>query len=119
MLRDTMINTIPVAMMAMEVLCTERFHRLRDVRKSPPLRMWKAIQIAMSANISPKSRVSISVELTTVRQFLPGCGVGLSAPDESFGVSTVVICPPWSMTRNEACPRPRSPGRGHVHAVRC
>ena len=36
MLRDTMISTMPVAMMAIEALWTERFQRLRAVRKSPP-----------------------------------------------------------------------------------
>jgi hypothetical protein len=77
------------------VLCTERFHRLRAVRKSPPLRMWNATQIAMRAIASPKRRVSISVDVMTFRHRPPGCGVEVSAADESFGVSTVVISPPW------------------------
>ena len=35
MLRDTMISTMPVAMTAIDELWTDRFHRLRAVRKSP------------------------------------------------------------------------------------
>ena len=33
MLRVTMTSTMPVAMMATEAICTDRFHRLRGVRK--------------------------------------------------------------------------------------
>ncbi len=36
MLRDTMISTMPVAMMATVAVCTERFHKLRGVRNVPP-----------------------------------------------------------------------------------
>ena len=36
MLRETMTSTIPVAMIPTEEVCTERFHRLRGVRKVPP-----------------------------------------------------------------------------------
>ncbi len=71
MFRDTMMRTIPVAMIAIEVLWTDRFHRLRAVRKSPPERMWKAIQIASSAISMPNSRVSISVDVTNDRHDLP------------------------------------------------
>ena len=39
MFRDTMMSTMPVAMIAIEVLCTERFQRLREVRNAPPDRM--------------------------------------------------------------------------------
>ena len=46
MFLDTMMSTMPVAMIAIEVLWTERFQRLREVRKSPPDRMWNTIQIA-------------------------------------------------------------------------
>ena len=65
MLRDTMISTMPVAMMAMEVLWTDRFHRLRDVRKSPPDKTLKPTQITASATTMPTRRVSISVEATS------------------------------------------------------
>ena len=63
MLRDTMISTMPVAMMAIEVLCTDRFHRLREVRKSPPDKTLNAIQMTITAVIIPNSRVSISARL--------------------------------------------------------
>ena len=36
MLRETMTSTIPVAMIATEEVCTERFQRFRGVRKVPP-----------------------------------------------------------------------------------
>ncbi len=36
MLRVTMMSTMPVAMIATDDDCTERFHRLRGVRNSPP-----------------------------------------------------------------------------------
>ena len=36
MFRETMTSTIPVAMIATEEVCTERFHRLRGVRNVPP-----------------------------------------------------------------------------------
>lgn len=39
MLRITMTSTMPVAMIATEEVCTDRFQRLRGVRKSPPDRM--------------------------------------------------------------------------------
>ena len=35
-LRVTMTNTIPVAMMATGADCTDKFHRLRGVRNRPP-----------------------------------------------------------------------------------
>ncbi len=67
MLRDTMISTMPVAMMAIDVLWTERFHRFRAVRKSPPDRMLKATQMTTSAITMPSNRVSISVDASTER----------------------------------------------------
>ena len=36
MLRVTMTSTMPVAMMATDDDCTDRFHRLRGVRNNPP-----------------------------------------------------------------------------------
>ena len=82
MLRDTMIRTMPVAMMAMDVLWTERFHRFRAVRKSPPDRMLKAIQMTASAMIMPSNRVSSSVSASTERQERAGGAVlgGLGVP---------------------------------------
>ena len=61
MLRDTMISTMPVAMMATEDVWTVRFHRLRGVRNLPPDRMWKPIQMTRSASTRPSSRASSSV----------------------------------------------------------
>ncbi len=91
MFRDTMMSTMPVAMMAMEVLCTERFHRLRAVRKSPPETMWNAIQIARSAITMPKSRVSISVDANIDRHDRVPPGGGGRSPATRPSVS-----PPWS-----------------------
>ena len=67
MLRDTMIRTMPVAMIAMDVLWTERFHRLRAVRKSPLVRMLNAIQMAAMDTTMPSRRVSISVAASNDR----------------------------------------------------
>src|SRR3954451_23352452 len=96
MLRDTMMRTIPVAMTAIEVLWTERFQRFRAVRKSPPERMWKAIQIARRARIMPNSRVSISVDVTAPRhdRACAGGAIADAGPSSGVGVSTVLIDPP-------------------------
>ena len=67
MLRDTMISTMPVAMIAIDVLWTDRFHRFRAVRKSPPERMLNPIQITASATTMPTMRASISAELNPDR----------------------------------------------------
>ena len=67
MLRDTMISTMPVAMMAIETLCTDRFQRLRAVRKSPPDRMLKPSQMPARATTMPNMRVSTSVDATSPR----------------------------------------------------
>src|SRR4026208_2327844 len=110
MLRDTMMSTIPGALMATDVLGTDRFHRLRAVRKFPSESTWKAIQIAMSASTMPTRRVSIPVDATAdrhapprrvslspdapaARHVRPGGGV-MVVGDASSGVSTVVIGPP-------------------------
>src|SRR5215204_6202624 len=68
MLRDTMISTMPVAMIAIDVLCTDRFHRFRAVRKSPPDRTLKLIQITAVARIMPTIRESISADARPARQ---------------------------------------------------
>ena len=49
MLRETMTRTIPVAMIATEAVCTERFHRFLGVRNVPPDMKWNAVQITASA----------------------------------------------------------------------
>ena len=60
MLRVTMISTMPVAMIAIDVLWTDRFQRLRDVMNLPSDIAWNATQITASAATMPSSRVSIS-----------------------------------------------------------
>src|SRR5215207_1951379 len=67
MLRDTMISTMPVAMIAIDALWTDRFHRLRAVRKSPPDHTWKPTQMTASATTMPKRRTSISVDAARAR----------------------------------------------------
>ena len=68
MFRDTMMSTMPVAMMAIEVLWTERFHMLRAVRKSPPEKTLKPIQMTSTATTMPNRRVSTSAEARRRRQ---------------------------------------------------
>src|SRR3989442_10463219 len=65
MLRDTMTRTIPVAMIAIEALWTDRFHRLRAVRNVPPDRTLKPIQMRASAATIPNRRVSTSSRRST------------------------------------------------------
>ncbi len=60
MFRDTMIMTMPVAMIAIEALWTDRFQRLRAVRKVPCPAMLNPTQMMTSAPIMPISRVSTS-----------------------------------------------------------
>src|SRR5262245_54182490 len=67
MLRDTMIRTMPVAMIAIDVLWTERFQRFRDVRKRPPDRMLNVIQMAARDTTIPSRRVSSSVAIRNER----------------------------------------------------
>jgi hypothetical protein len=63
MLRVTMTSAMPVAIMATDDDCTDRFHKLRGVRNRPPESTWKAIQISSSAPTMPSMRVSSSVAL--------------------------------------------------------
>ena len=67
MLRDTMMRTMPVAMIATEALWTDRFHRFRGVRNRPSDMMLKPIQMTASAAIRPSRRVSTSVERRSER----------------------------------------------------
>src|SRR3954447_2857844 len=60
MLRDTMIMTIPVVMIATAADWTDRFHRLRGDRKPPSDMKLKAIQMMARAPIMPINRVSTS-----------------------------------------------------------
>src|SRR5262245_49400091 len=79
MLRDTMIRTIPVAMIAIDVLWTERFQRLRAVCKSPPDSTLNAIQMTARATTMPSRRVSNSVATRNERQRRSRGGVGVMA----------------------------------------
>ena len=122
MFRDTMISTMPVAMMAIEVLCTDRFHRLREVRKLPPDRMLKAIQMTITAVIIPNSRVSTSARLE--RHDDAGVGVAAGAvtagagPDDSSVpsvlASSVMCSPPRHAIHvvHQTCPPPVNHRRG-------
>src|SRR2546428_5756515 len=60
MFRDTMTRTIPVAMIAIEALCTERFQRFRAERNVPPDTMLKLIQMMTRAATIPSMRGSTS-----------------------------------------------------------
>ncbi len=64
MLRDTMISTMPVAMIAMDDDWTERFQRLRDVRNRPPDRKLKPTQMIARAMSMPTRRESTSATWT-------------------------------------------------------
>ena len=77
MLRVTMTSTMPVAMTATEAVCTDRFHRLRGVRNSPPEKMWKPIQMMTSAPTMPSRRVSSSVAIRKRLQRIRRCDVRL------------------------------------------
>ena len=75
MLRDTMIRTMPVAMIAMPEAWTERVIRLAGWMNLPPDRMWKPTRMAISAISIPNSRMSISVAPSSRRSEVPltGC----------------------------------------------
>src|SRR6187551_1952241 len=105
MFLDTMMSTMPVAMIAMEVLWTERFHMLRAVRKSPPERMLNATQMTITAMTIPNRRVSTSAELTADCQRDDGgdddCGdgdkddsdAGGSGVAGTLGCTSVIVTP--------------------------
>ena len=65
MFRDTMTRTIPVAMIAIEALCTDRFQRFRAERNVPPDTMLKLIQMMTSAETIPSMRGSTSTVRST------------------------------------------------------
>ena len=71
MLRDTMMRTMPVAMIAIEALWTDRFERFRGVRKLPPDMRSKPSQITPRPRSIPSSRVSISVTRRNVEMAPP------------------------------------------------
>src|SRR5258705_88224 len=60
MLRERMIRTMPVVMIATAADWTDRFHRFRGVRKRPPDSMLKASHRMTRAATSPSRRLSTS-----------------------------------------------------------
>ncbi len=61
MLRETMISTMPVAMIAIPAACTASVVMLPGAMILPPLRMWNTSRIAARAISMPNKRRSISV----------------------------------------------------------
>src|SRR5262245_49148751 len=113
MLRDTMIRTMPVAMTAIDVLWTDRFHRFRAVRKSPPERMLNAIQMATSAITMPSSRVSISDWASTERHVWRDGGAVVA----ELGVMAVAGCSgERTSVMHHALPIPGTVTTGTRHA---
>src|SRR4030067_141297 len=76
---ETRTSTMPVAMIAIDELWTDRFHRFRAVRNSPPDMMLKPIQMIARAPIMPSSRVSISIDRRSDRGERPA-GPRVAAP---------------------------------------
>src|SRR5215207_10870654 len=87
MLRDTMISTMPVAMMAIDVLWTDRFQRLRAVKKSPPDSTLNPIQMTAIATTIPTNRVSSSADARFERHV----GVDIVPPVVGTAACTSVI----------------------------
>ena len=81
---------MPVAMMAIEALWTERFQRLRAVRKSPPDWMLKPSQMTARAATMPKSRKSISVDVQRPRHD-DGFSAGRAVPVVVVPTSAVMM----------------------------
>ena len=108
-----MIRTMPVAMMAIDVLCTDRFQRFRAVRKSPSDSRLKLIQITAVARTMPTMRESISADASPDRQpdFEAVAGAGAAC------VSVIVTPSLHHVARNVAMygSAPRPEGGGHFH----
>jgi hypothetical protein len=84
---------MPVAMMAIDALWTDRFHRFRDVRNRPPDPIWKPIQMTASATTMPMRRVSTSSDRTsdaTVRS-RGGDGGAWMSRDKVASVTAVAL----------------------------
>jgi hypothetical protein len=99
MLRVTITNTMPVAMMATEAVWIVRLKRFRGVMKRPSVRKLKTRQITTKAPIMPSRRVSISRAEKKFRGF----GGALAAG----GVSVMAVF------RIDAKMRPHPEGWGH------
>src|SRR6267142_2760004 len=117
MLRDTMMRTIPVAMIAIEALWTERFQRLRGDRNVPPDRMLKPIQMISSATSMPSSRVSTSSERSA---FVTGAKAapmvdrgplsGLASLGTETPISLLSRSPFYAEVKTRPAPRERKQG---------
>ena len=127
MLRDTITRTIPVAMIAIDALWTDRFQRFRAVRNVPPETMLKLTQMTISAPIIPSMRVSISSERTTpvtgasaeliaVRNERAGAPSALASPGTVAPISLSPRPSSWGLL--ETRPAPRERGRAR-HATSC
>src|SRR4029079_2597013 len=104
MLRETMIRTMPVAMIAIDELWTDRFQRLRGVRNRPPDRMLNPIQMIASAAIMPSRRVSTSVERTSEANVRRGRSALASGAADAEAIRRLGRT--WAGSRS--APRPRS-----------
>ena len=115
MLRDTMIRTMPVAMIAIEALWTDRFHRFLGVMKLPPERMLKKTQITARATIMPSRRVSSSSAASVERKERPDSG---SPAVEGVVVTSLIRAPlePDS-GRRSALRRAEAAGAGRCHQL--
>ena len=118
MLRDTMMRTMPVAMIAVDALWTDRLNRLRGVRNKPPDMTLNPIQMIPSAPTMPRSRVSISVEFSSERN--DGLDGGDCSRVTFWGTLEASAIPtppgPWSCGELEgsASRRSRDAERGHI-----
>ena len=74
MFLDTMIRTMPVAMMAVPDAWTARVTMLAGRRNVPPDTMWKPRRMAASATSMPNRRRSISVFESVSRTDPRGAG---------------------------------------------
>ncbi len=117
MLRETMMSTMPVAMTAMDALCTERFHKLREVRKSPPDRKWNPVQMITSATTIPAKRVSISVEAMNERARSTTPVLGTCCSLVWVSLTSSAPCEEMNCGSNENVP-PTPKGGGHVASQR-
>src|SRR5579859_1314171 len=96
--RVTMTSTMPVVMMPTTLVCTARFHRLRAVRKIPPVRRSKPTQTAATAAIIASRRRSTSSAL--FRSLAPPLW---AAGDWAKDIMSLILEDPSD--------RPASPGR--------
>ena len=68
MLRETMMSTMPVAMIATTAVCTDSVMKVVGWRNLPPVTSPNPRRMATSANSIPKRRTSISVAAISPRR---------------------------------------------------